>query len=125
MSSGNIWLSIATIVGAIISAIGSGSIVNYIQNHRKTNAETKQIEEDIISKIRSEGDQRYVVMRDHAELQEYKFDQLLEEYLELIERIREKGASSSERLAELRAGAMRIKYIDRIPGREPPAPFKE
>lgn len=117
------WTSIATIVGALFAALASSGIVQYIQNKHKTGAETRAIEESVIVKVRREGDKRSDILIAHAELNEYKFDMLMEEYMKLIDSIRGKDCTTGDVLVELRKRAYDIKYIDRIPGRQPPPQF--
>ncbi|AWY06138.1 hypothetical protein PBI_SUZY_33 [Gordonia phage Suzy] len=120
----NVIIALITLAGAIAAAIASSGIVSYVQNKGKTTVETKQIEENIISKIRREGDKKNDVLVARAELQEYKFDILLEEHLALIDKVKLTcGSADQVELAELRASALKIKYTDRIPGREPPPQF--
>lgn len=118
--SSEIWIAIATVIGAIFTAIASSGLVGAIQNKGKISTERKKIEEDIISQIRTESDKRNKVLEDRAELNEYKFDMLLERHLELIDKIRKDYESKEEcvkAFMELRTKALELKYLDKIPGR--------
>lgn len=124
--SPNTWLAISTIITAVVAALASSGLVGYFQNKGKTNAEQKQIEEDVIAKIRATGDKKSEALMKRGELQEYKFDMLLEDHLSLIDKVKETCAAPDKPLlADLRASALRLKYIDRIPGQEPPPPFPD
>lgn len=118
--SDQVWIAIATILGALFTAIASSGIVGAIQNRGKSTVERKKIEEDIITQVRSESDKRNSRLEARLELQEYKFDMLLEEHLAFIDRVKAQCSSSTdvELLSQMRASAMKLKYLDKIPGAE-------
>ena len=114
------WTAVASILSAVFMALASSGLIGYFQNKHKTTVETRGIEQNVISKIRIEGDKKNAILVAHAELYEYKFDMLLEEYFKVIERLRDYPSASVE---DLRQMAYQIKYTDRIPGRQPPPQF--
>ena len=114
------WTAIATVIAAVVSALAGSGLIGYFQNKHKTTAETRGIEQNIISKIRGEGDKKNAILIAHAELYEYKFDMLLEEYFRVIDQLRDCPSAPVE---DLRRKAFEIKYTDRIPGRLPPPQF--
>ena len=114
------WTAIATVVSAVVTALAGSGIINYFQNKHKTTVETSGIEQNIISRIRMESDKKNATLVAHIDLFEYRFDMLMEAYLEVIERLRDYPITD---VADLRAKAYQIKYLDHIPGREPPAKF--
>lgn len=81
------------------------------------------MEQDIISQIRSEGDkesEKYKAQTDKLEqelsLTEYRFDMLLEQYLEFIEIVKNKcQIEDPESFSKMRAKALALKYLKEIP----------
>lgn len=118
--SDQVWVAIATILGALFTAVAGSGVVGAIQNRGKNTVERKKIEEDIITQVRSESDKRNSRLEARLELQEYKFDMLLEEHLAFIDRVKAQCSSSTdvELLSQMRASAMKLKYLDKIPGAE-------
>lgn len=118
--SDQVWIAIATILGALFTAVASSGVVGAIQNRGKNTVERKKIEEDIITQVRYESDKRNSRLEARLELQEYKFDMLLEEHLAFIDRVKAQCSSSTdvELLSQMRVSAMKLKYLDKIPGAE-------
>lgn len=114
--SDQVWIALATVLAALVTALASSGVINSIQNKGKTSAERKKIEEDIITQIRSQSDKKNDELRLRLELQEYKFDMLLEEHLLLIDKVKEKCSDvDREALLKLRASALKLKFINKIP----------
>ena len=112
------WIAL---LGVLATAICSGgtaaAAINFFQQRPKLTAEA----EDIYSKYRSRerrGDLREkAALKAEAELIEYKFDRIIDACEKLIDQVQHfPGVNVSAVRSDIRD----IKYLDRIPGREPP-----
>jgi hypothetical protein len=111
------WLGF--VLTAIVAGLGSGVLVksiDFFQNRHKNDAET----EEIYSRVNSRTRRQMWVVEQHNELTRYKVDQMLLKFDELLNEV---SHCPGVNVSKVRGEINEIKYLDRIPGREPPPPY--
>lgn len=113
------------VIGTIVAAIASGStaaaIINYFQQRPKLTAEAEDIYSRRRSRERREDRQERAELKAEAELFEYKVDLLIDACTSMCDAVQH---CPGVNVVDVRRKVLEIKYLDRIPGRPPPADLR-